>query len=233
MEESEIIDKYLRGELDAEQMESFSKSLESDITLQKKVSLRKLVIAGINQSYAEELKSKLVDFDHSLENKKTFKWSWRMAAVFAVLIVAGAAFYFTVQSPNPLDFDIDEPGLPNSMGTDTEVALNNAMSVFKASDYESSSKAFGKLLTENPKNDTLLYFSGLCDFRSGNPKLAIQKWNQVKEPSIYFIKTEYRLAIAYWSIGDETTAVELLRKVEKVENSALREKSAEALKVLD
>lgn len=233
MEESEIIDKYLRNELDTEQLESFSKSLKSDITLQKRVSLRKLIIAGVNQSYADELKSKLAAFDRSLENKNRFKFSWRMAAVFVILIMAGSALYISIQKPNPLDFDIVEPGLPNAMGAGDNIELSNAMNIFKAGDYESASLAFEKILANNPKNDTLLYFSGLSDFRNKGNKTAIRKWNQIESESTFFAKTEYRLAIAYWSIGDEKRAIELLKRIKSEESNSLNEQAQKALESIN
>ncbi len=233
MEESEIIDKYLRGELESEQLENFSKRLESDIVLQKKVTLRKLVIAGINQSYTEELKSKLVDFDRSLETRKRFQFSWKMAAVFAVLVISASIFYLSIQKPNPNDFDIVEPGLPNAMGASDNIELSNAMNIFKTGDYESASQLFEELLSHKPTSDTLLYFSGLCDFRNRRGETAIQKWNRVESESAFFAKTEYRLAIAYWSIGDEKKAIELLQRIKSEDNNALNEQARKVLKSLD
>jgi tetratricopeptide (TPR) repeat protein len=233
MEESEIIDKYLRGELNAEQLDKFLKNLQSDGDLQKKITLRKLIVAGISQSYAEDLKSKLAEFDRSLENKKRFQFSWKTAAVFAVLIISGSIFYLAIQKPNPYDFDMVEPGLPNAMGANNMIALNNAMSAFKTADYKSSGKAFEILLSNKPKNDTLLYFSGLCDFRNKKNELAIQKWNHIKASSTFFSKTQYRLAIAYWSIGEEKKAVELLEKIVKEEGNILQVESEKALKALN
>ena len=233
MEESEIIDKYLRGELNAEQLDKFLKNLQSDGDLQKKITLRKLIVAGISQSYAEDLKSKLAEFDRSLENKKRFQFSWKMAAVFAVLIISGSIFYLSIQQPNPYDFDIVEPGLPNAMGANNTIELNNAMNTFKVGDYVASGKSFEKLLTSNPKNDTLLYFTGLCEFLNKKNELAIQKWNQIETSSIFFGKTEYRLAIAYWAIGEEKKAVVLLEKIGKEENNILRVESERALNALN
>jgi tetratricopeptide (TPR) repeat protein len=233
MEESEIIDKYLRGELNAEQLDKFRKNLQSDGTLQKKVTLRKLIVAGISQSYAEELKFKLAEFDRSLESKKRFQFTWKMAAVFVILIISGSIFYLAIQKSNPYDFDIVEPGLPNAMGANNIIELNNAMNTFKGGNYGAAGQAFEKLLIDNTKNDTLLYFSGLCDFRNKKNELAIQKWNEIEASSIFFSKTEYRLAIAYWSIGDEKKAVELLKKIAKKENNPLKKESAQALDAVD
>ncbi len=232
MEESEIIDKYLRGELDEEQSEAFSKNLQSDSELQKKVAIRKLIVAGIGQSYAEELKAKLVAFDHSLENKKRFLFSWKMAAVFVILIVGGAILHLSVQKPNPLDFDVVEPGLPNAMGANNNIELGNAMNIFKSGDYAASGKAFEKLLTNNPNSDTLLYFSGLSDFRITQTETAIQKWNRIEPGSIFFTKTRYRLAIAYWLKGDEKRAIELLQEI-KSEEAFLQTEVEKALNALN
>ncbi len=233
MEESETIDKYLRGELNAEQLDKFRKNLQSDSTLQKKVTLRKLIVAGISQSYAEELKFKLAEFDRSLESKKRFQFSWKMAAVFVILIISGSIFYLAFQKPNPYDFDIAEPGLPNSMGANNTIKLNNAISTFKAEDYQAAGKAFERLLTDNPKSDTVLYFAGLCDFRIKKNRLAIQKWNQIEASSIFFAKTEYRLALAYWSLGEEKKAVELLEKIRKEGDTFLQAESEKVLNVIN
>lgn len=233
MEESEIIDKYLRGELNAIELEKFLKILDSDVTLQRKVTLRRLIVAGISHSYTEDLKFKLAEFDRSLESKKRFQFSWKMAAVFVILIISGSIFYLAIQKSNPYDFDIVEPGLPNAMGANNIIELNNAMSTFKTGDYGAAGQAFEKLLIDNPKNDTLLYFVGLCDFRTKKNELAIQKWNQIETSSIFFTKTEYRLAIAYWSIGEEKKAVELLQKIRKEGDTFLREESEKVLNVLN
>jgi len=232
MEESEIIDKYLRGELDAEQSEKFETNLKSNATLQKKVTLRKLIIAGISQSYTEELKSKLADFDRSLENKKRFEFNWKMAAVFAVLVISASIFYLLIQKSSPYDYDIVELGLPNSMGANDNIDLSNAMNTFKTGDYEAASQIFEELLAHKPSSDTLLYFSGLADFRTKQTKAAIQKWGQIEATSKFFSKTNYRLAIAYWSNGDEKRAKELLQKIVDSENDSLQMEAKQALDAL-
>jgi hypothetical protein len=233
MEESELIDKYLRGELDHQRSESFSAQLRSNAELQRKVSLRKLVIEGVSQSYAEELKSRLAEFDRSLENKGGLKPAWKMVAAFAILIVMGSVLYFYELRKSAYDFDIPESGIPNVMGTGHNVEINNAMSVFKAGDSEAAGRIFGELLSNDPKNDTLLYFSGLCDFRTKQPVPAIQKWSKIGNGSIFFTKTQYRLAIAYWATKEKNKAVGLLQKITKEENSLLRQQAENALSALN
>jgi hypothetical protein len=233
MEESELIDQYLRGELEGEQLDNFINMLQSNRELQKKVALRKLIIGGIEQVYTEELKNKLVDFDHSLENKNRYQFSWKIAAALVMLITAVSILYLTNQKPGAHDFDLVEPGLPNTMGLNNDIKFNNAMSDFKAGEYTTSGEAFNTLLSANTQSDTLLYFSGLCDFRTKHIASAIQKWDKIEMESSYYSHAVFRKAIAYWALGDKQKSVDLLRKTAKSENEVLREQSKKALETLN
>ena len=232
MSEDELIDSYLKNQLDFEQRSDFEKQLHTKEDLRKKLALRKLIKEGIGQVYAEELKDKLVAFDKTLEGKKRFQFSWKMAAAFAIIMSAASIVFITIQKPNPYDFDIVEIGLPNAMGVTDEIALNNVMSIFKAEDYVVSGNGFSDLLTNNPKNDTLLYFSGLCDFRNRQAEKAIATWNQIDAESMFFEKTQYRLAIAWWAEKNKVKAIELLKRIEKSENKLLQEEAKRALDAL-
>lgn len=229
MEESELIDRYLKGELDQEKSERFINRLASDTELQQKVALRKFVIAGIAAAYAEELKSKLADVDRTMENKNRFLFSWKMTAAFAAIVITASVLYFIIQKPDPYEFDLVEAGLPNEMGSASKIALNNAMSIFKAGDYEASGKAFHELLIHSPNNDTLLYFSGLCNFRNKHPESAIEKWKGIETESVYYSKAVYRMGIAHWALGDLNTANELLQQAKQSDNVLLKQQSEKAL----
>ncbi|MBN8578430.1 MAG: hypothetical protein J0L66_15915 [Cytophagales bacterium] len=229
MEESDSIDMYLKGELEPDQLDDFQKRLATDEQLKQKLSIRKLVIAGISQAYADNLKYKLIEFDRSLEPKKRMQFSWKMAAVVTFFVSAGAVLYFSIQKPNPLEFDIAEPGLPNTMGINSDVALNNAMNTFKTGDFHMSGKQFKDLLDSNPVNDTLLYFSGICDFRTSQTESAIKKWIYIDGTSEFSIKANYRLAIAYWLNGDKIKARELLNGIINSNDEMLQTESKAAL----
>lgn len=233
MEESELIDKFLRGELDAEQSENFTKLIQAGNELRRKVTLRKLVIEGISLAYAEKLKQDLVEFDKSLDGKKRFQFSWKMAAVFAFLITASSIAYFVTRPTDPYNFDIAEPGIPNSMGTANDIEFINAMNEFKAGDYVSSGQVFKNLLDTDHANDTLLYFSGLCDLRNREVKPAIEKFQQIKVQSAFSIKATYRLAIAYWADGDTKKAIELLEKIKSDKNNPFSKQAGKALQSIN
>ena len=233
MEESELVDRFLKGELDEQEQVDFAKQIQIDDNLKKKIALRRLIIEGVNLVYTDKLKQDLSAFDKSLDGKNRFKFSWKIAAVFIFLITAGTALYISVQKPNPLDFDMAEPGLPNAMGMASGIAFNNAMNIFKMGDFDAAGKQFSSLLAANPENDTLLYFSGFCDFRTNQIESAIQKWIQIDETSEFNIKATYRLAIAYWLEGDEKNARKLFSNVATSESEELRIESKKALDALE
>ncbi len=233
MEESDIIDQYLRGELDAPQSEHFLSRLNADPVLQKQVALRKLVLAGISEAYTEDLKTKLVAFDRSMESKKRFQFSWRMAAVFVLLMVGGFVLRLSTQKTDPLNFVLNEPGLPNTMGISKSVTFNNAMSAFKQGDFVTAGREFDKLLMSNSQNDTLLYFSGFCDFRNAEESIAIQKWSGITAPSVFYAKAQYQTSIAYWMQGDKEKAKELLLNVVTIDNGSLQDSAKRALHALE
>ncbi|MBL7878029.1 MAG: hypothetical protein JNL53_20350 [Cyclobacteriaceae bacterium] len=233
MEESEQIDSYLRGELIGDEMDSFISQMHSNEELRRKVAIRRLVHAGISASYAEELKQKLANYDRSLESRKRFRFSWKMAAAFTLLIATGAVLYLSIKKPDPYTFDIPDPGLPNIMGATDNIELNNAMSTFKGGNYLTAGQAFSNILANHPTNDTLLYYSGLCDFRVKKTKAAIEKWSHIETGSEFIEKARYRLAIAYWITGNEEKAAYLLQTLSRKESSPLQEEAREALRNLN
>jgi len=233
MSEDELIDDYLKGKLFDEQVAAVERRMQQDNLFKKQVALRKLIIEGIHQAYAEELKEKLADFDARLEKKKGFSVSWRIAASVVLLVFCGLVTYTAFIKATPEDFDIYEPGLPNAMGHSNQVQFSNAMNKFKAGDFNSAATAFNNLLTQNMNNDTLLYFAALCDFRINNTDMATEKFNRIKPDSEFYDKALYRLALAHWTKGRNKDAKVLLEEViATTKNSSLKKEAEKALRAI-
>lgn len=233
MSEDELIDHYLKGRLSAEQNAQFEERMQQDNLLKKQVALRKLIIEGINEAYTEELKEKLIAHDIKLAEKNRFSLNWRIAAAVAFLALFGIVTYTTLFKAEPDDFDIYEPGLPNAMGHSNQVQFNKAMNKFKAGDFKSAGIDFDILLTQNKSNDTILYFSALCDLRIKNTDMAANKFERIKSESEFYDKALYRLAIAHWSKGRNKDAKILLEEViATTKDSALMKEAKKALRAI-
>ncbi|MBS1558490.1 MAG: hypothetical protein JST69_07145 [Bacteroidetes bacterium] len=230
MEESELIDQFLKNELTAKETEAVNIRIQNEAEFQKKIALRKLVMTGISEAYVEELKIKLKKFDRSLEKKSRFQFSWKIAAVFSGIILISSVLLWLNRKPNPYNFDLVEAGLPNTMGKAENVVFLNAMNEFKAGDYASSGKIFSDLLLSQPKNDTLLYFSGLCDFRTEQIRLATVKLNSIIPQSEFYNKARYRLALCYWIEGNIEEATKILDDIKDGDIKMEVEKVLQALR---
>jgi TolA-binding protein len=233
MSEDDLINDYLKGNLSIEQVAEVEKRMQQDNLFKKQVALRKLIIEGIHEAYTEELKEKLIAYDIKLAEKNRFSLNWRVAASVAFLVLCGIATYSTFFKAEPADFDIYEPGLPNAMGHSNQVQLNNAMSKFKAGDFKSAGIEFQSLLSQNLSNDTLLYFSALCDFRIKNTDMAANKFERIASDSEFYDKALYRLAITHWSNGRKKDAKILLEEViATTKDQALKEEAVKALRAI-
>ncbi len=233
MRESDLIDDYLRGSLTAEETMAFEERMANDATLKKQVALRKLIIDGIHEGYAKEPKEKLIQYDLKLATKQKFTFNWRIAASVVLLALTGILTYNIFFKPTPGDFDFYEPGLPITMNHSNQVQLNNAMSKFKNGDLQAAATAFENLLSQKGNNDTLLYYSAVCDFRLKNTAMASNKLEQIKPESEFYEKALYRLALVYWTNNRPKDAKMLLKEViATTKDPALKAAAQKALKAI-
>ncbi len=231
MDKDELIDNYLKGHLDKTEELSFLQKMEGDETLRKEVTLRKWVIEGINIAHEEDLKKKLTEFDKSIDAKRKRTQTWYIAACISAVVVTISMFLWSAK-PNPKDFDITEIGLPVVMGVNDHVDFNNAMSAFKAGDYEKSSNLFEKLLIASPTNDTLLYFSAISFYRTDKVDFAIERFKKI-DSGTYLEKARYRLAIAFWTQGGRDQAITLLKEISNNESSRLKNEADKVLEAMN
>lgn len=237
MEESELIDYYLQGRLPSEEINFVENKVTNDKEFKAKVILRKAIIAGISEAYSEELKEKLTEFDRSLETKKLpFRFSWKTAAMLAGFLVMFTAliFKFSLSTSNQSleKYDLTEIGIPNLMGSASQLQFAEAMNDFKSENYKAALNKFQSLLKSKPDNDTLLYFTGVSAYRTRQYSLAINSFNvlTINSKSEYSQISEYRLALCYLSNGEKQTSRELFLKVSKNKKHKFR---SDAMRILN
>jgi tetratricopeptide (TPR) repeat protein len=233
MNNEDLTDDYLKGRLTAEEALAFEMRVAEDAALKRRVAMRRLIIEGIHVGYANELKERLRAFDSRLDIKQRFPLNWKMAASVVFLLLAGALSYTLFLQPKPGDFDFDEPGLPVTLSHSKQLAFNNAMSRFKLGDFQNAGTAFAALLAQQAANDTLLYYSALCDFRTDKTAEALEKFEQIGPESEFYEKALYRLALIYWKNKKTREAKALLKEVmATTEDSNLKREGEKALRAI-
>jgi tetratricopeptide (TPR) repeat protein len=226
MEESELIDRYLRRELNEMELQEFEARLAIDAELRKAVELRRLIIGVISSSYEDELKMKLRLVDSKITSKKQIKFYTMAIATLVIILSLGIGLFVSKRSKDSkiAKYDIPEIGLPNLMGKSEisesnslyRLMLNEGMNYFKKEDYKRASKTFDELYA-NVKNDTVAYYAGISHFRDGSNEKAIFYFERIAKDidSPYKTRAEYRLGLSYWKAGNLKKAIEHLSNVKK------------------
>jgi len=238
MEESEIIDNYILGNLKGDDLIQFVEKLYADPVLAQKVKIRKAIIQGIEAIVSEELKIKLIDHDRKMERTKRFSnWTIKRIAAVAILLVAFGSFTVFFQHKYSRSkyskFDLPEIGLPNKMSADnSNTQFVKAMNEFKLKNYKSASIQFGVLLEKQPVNDTLLYFTGISAYRTGDFQKGIVNFSKILlyEKSNFYSIAQYRLGLCYLSEGDKDKAKELFTLIANNPNHKYAVDSQKVLK---
>jgi hypothetical protein len=212
MEESEMIDSYLKGELEGEVMAAIESRINSDPSFRAKVELRRRLIDSIHSAYQDELKGKLKDLDRKIDRRaKLINTRYMIAASLAFIMVAVLGVYlYRNNSKYKFDkYDIFENGIPNTMGASDNSTFTTAMNYFKATQYSEALQLFEGIT----QTDTVNYYSGVSAYRIGNLNRAVQYFQRIEEGSEYFTKANYRLGLTYWKENHIDLAIPVLMKV--------------------
>ena len=157
------------------------------------------------KNYLKDSKTKTVT---PLKNKNRFSNYLKYAAVFALLFGTGIFLFTRQEKVLLLSHQFEEPGLINYMSTTTSSNWEDIMYEFKTKNYLKTDQKIEKALIENPKNDTLIYFSGVVYFKLNKLKEAkiqlqkLQKFN----PTCYTDRSIYYLGLIEYKNAHFTMA---------------------------
>lgn len=228
MEESDLIDSYLKGELDADSIVAIELRINSDPSFKAKVELRKMLINAIHLAYHDELKGKLKELDRKIDRKSNqIITRYMIAASLALVLVASIGIYIYVNNSKSKfsKYDIYENGIPNTMGSSDDLEFTSAMNYFKAGQYPEALKLFEGIA----QSDTVIYYSGVSAYRIGYLDKAIQYFKKIEEGSEYFTKANYRLGLTYWKENQIDLAIPVLMKVTQDTSSEYGENAKKIL----
>lgn len=156
--------------------------------------------------------------DHSA--KKRISIVFRAAA--AILIPLGFFGYYQLTTPTASidQFFLEEPGLPNYMGSNSPRTWEQVMDFYKKKEYAPALEALNDLKDTTNDNDTLTYFMGVVKYQLEDFQSAASFFIQVarQKNSSFFFDAEYRLGFALYKAGDKKKAKEQFEKIESQKN---------------
>ncbi len=163
----ERIERFILGDMSAEERQSFQKEMEADKELRETVLEQSDLIKSVE---AEGLKAELDSIHSELydsnQKKKSPYLFFSIAASLAVLI--GFSFwYFNLEDSSSelyAEYNYTDPGLPVPMSATDSYDFYDAMVDYKTEDYQTAINKWIILLEAEPQNDTLNYYIGASYF---------------------------------------------------------------------
>lgn len=229
-ENQELIDAYLMGNLDTDELAEFKERIKIYPDFRHLVEAQKAMMQSVEE---HSLKNSLDDFHAEIEEEPEKKWLSRewlaLAASFMVLI--GVGTWAILKSGNSTEkvfaanFKPD-PGLPTMMGTSSDYDFYYGMVNYKRKEYAEAINRWEPLYAANPENDTLVYFLGVANLANGNARQAETYLQLAKEmsKSIFFEETRYYLALSLLKGNKIEEAKAVLEKSESSKNIVLLKK---------
>ena len=138
-----------------------------------------------------------------LKKKIQFTTYLKYASVFAIVIGTSIFLFNRQEKVLSLSHQFEEPGLINYMSASSTSNLEDIMYDFKTKNYLKSEKEIEKILLNEPKNDTLIYFLGVIQFKLNkfkDAKIQLQKIQKLNT-SIYIDRSIYYLGIIEYKKG--------------------------------
>jgi len=168
MKYTEIIDKYLDGEMTPEEATAFEQQVKNDPDLAYAVKLHQLAIEGVQhsedadfQEFKNRIESDVKDETPVVPLKpkrsNTVRWAMRIAAVLIPLLLLYFLFPFTQKENNPLaatGTQLIELYVGGSKGVPVPQPspLGEAIQLFQQKNYPAAIASFDQIIKENPED---------------------------------------------------------------------------------
>jgi tetratricopeptide (TPR) repeat protein len=185
------------------------------------------------KAYLRESKSFILK---PIKKQNYFSKYLKYAALLILLIgVSGGILLFSTKLKNQpsLANQFKEPGLSNYMSTDTENNWVDIMFDFKTKNYIKANKKIHQELIAHPQNDTLIYFSGVINFKLNKLETAKKEFYKVMRiNSVYKDRANYYLGNIAFLHGNKDKAIKAFHSLLNSQDIDIRNSAFEHIKEL-
>lgn len=226
----DLFERYRNGDLNEREIMEFEARLVYDAEFKDNFEQYQKIEVGIENHFRENLKSKLIELDKTIDREKPKSAKSKrllfMATSLAASVILGFVLFNFLNSSNQADiaeyYWPEEPGLPVKMSSKGK--YDDAMNAYKMNDLRSASNLLKPILT-----DTSDYFQGVIAFEMDNTKESKRFLSRIEIRSIYFNKAQFRLGLILLSEGNKTSSIKIF-KAQITEKTEFSKISKEILK---
>lgn len=226
-ENHELIDAYLLGNLDSDELAEFEKRIRISQDFRNAVEEQKAAMQAVEEI---NLKPTLDIFHEEVKDETVNIWMsrGRLALAASVLILIAVSSWAILKYGNSAERVYDanfrpDPGLPTTMGTSSNYNFYYGMVNYKRKEYAEAITRWELLYAADPENDTIVYFLGVANLANGNPRQA-EKYLQIARndsESVFYEEIKHYLALSLLRKNNISEAKTVLQKSENPANIAL------------
>jgi FimV-like protein len=228
----QLFDDYAGNRLSTEKLKEFEMRLEADQEFKKEFDEYIQIVNGIKEFERERLKEIMKDrkirFINREPRNKIIYRAVAAAAIILILLVPAYIVYRTTTFTTRLtaEFYIKDPGLPVTMGASNNQLLGKAMIEYKDGNFQKSLDILNKLLVQNPANDTLNYYAGICNYELNNNTKAAEQFLRISSnESVFYFPSKYDLGLVYIKNRDFEKAKNVLNEVASGNSGTMKDKA--------
>lgn len=241
-----LVDRYVNGEMNKEEIMSFEEKLQKNKYLQADVQLENDLNTVLAQKDILEFRQKVAEVmirqNEIKQPVKIFRLTSRRiqlaAASITILILVSASLFLFLprQSSNTKLFekyyDSDRPVHVTRSG---DVDIVEALRNYQQKNYEQAILLFNDVLITDPNNSAIRFYTGISFIETEKFTDAISCFQEIirNNHSLYVEPAEWHLGLSYLRNGDEDLAVAQFKKVAADDISYYNSKATEILKQMN
>ena len=205
----ERIDRYLKGQLTEEELQSFEAEMELDADLRNEVLLQRDIKIGAEAYFDEELREKLAAVEQQQQvsdrpGRRFFFKPWRPVGIAAsVVLLLGLAYLILMPSnsgdPQALfaSYYQPYPNIVNPIERSAANIQNDGLSNYEQGNYQQAVMQFEEELKQFPQSDFRLFYQALAYLEVGDNENALKNLAQINEPGEFYHPAQWYLALTY------------------------------------
>ncbi len=224
MDQSEVIDRYLRGQMTEKEEKEFEALLQRDQQLADKVIEEREIVFGIRDHFDSLLKRQLQDSDNQKkkpEAKRRFlsrvALRWSAAACIAIIIIGALVILNSGPDHQQLfaEYHTDYPNIVSPQQRGDSSPGSAAFEEYGSQQWLAAYTSFTNLIQDTPNEVYPRFYRAQCALNLGRSDQAITdlRWVIDQGPSEFMEASSWYLALAYVQARNDKEAIQLLESI--------------------
>ncbi len=206
MNDIELIEQYVNGQLSAAEQTRFEQALQADPALAESLAFYVLAKHTAKAEARQQRQAELNALRHQLaqpptvsegaDSRSRLGWSapMRWVAAASVVLLLGLGWYFVRNTGNSADprqladayVSRNYDQLTTTMSGGTTDSLTQGIGLYNEKKFPEAGAVFEQLLRQQPNNDRVLKFAGIAALRQQNYDQAIAHFSRLRQRTDLF-----------------------------------------------